>query len=97
MKIKTNLLQEIVAKSIKGASMNKMIPITSLMGIELKNNILTLMTTDGSNHLRVSEKIENDDINVTEDFYTIINADTFSKLVGKTTKEFIEIIESTLP
>ena len=87
MKIGTSLLQEMVSKAIKGAGMNKMIPITSLLGIEIKSGILTLMTTDGSNHLRISSKLEGD----STDFYTIVNADTFAKLIGKTSKESIEL------
>lgn len=94
MKIKTELLQKMVAKVIQGASNNKMIPITGLIGVEVKNEKLTLMTTDGSNQLRVMQKIELDPMygpTDSQEFYTIVNAETFSKLVGKTTKEFIEL------
>ena len=94
MKIKTELLQQMISKAIKGASNNNMIPITSLIGIQVKNEQLILMTTDGSNQLRINEKIELDPMYGKADlqeFYTIVNADTFSKLVGKTTKEFIEL------
>lgn len=91
MKIKTIILQEMIAKAIKGASNNKMIPITSLLGIELKEGILTLMTTDGSNHLRVKEKVESNIMEGPTSFYTIINADTFSKLVAKTTSEYMDL------
>ena len=94
MKIKTELLQEMVAKAIKGAGNNQMLPITSYMGILLQDKILTLMTTDGSNQLRIKNEIELDPMEgptEQQKFYTIVNADTFSKLVGKTTKEFIEL------
>lgn len=92
MKIKTELLQNMLVKAIKGSSNNRMIPITSLIGIEAKNDILTLITTDGSNQLRIKQKIElNQEIMVSDEFYTIVNADIFSKLVAKTTKEFIEL------
>lgn len=88
--INTKILQDMVAKAIKGSSNNKMIPITSLIGIELKNQILTLMTTDGSNHLRVNQKIELDPLygpGEQQTFYTVVNAEQFSKLVSKTTSE----------
>ena len=92
MKIKTELLQKMIAKAIQGASNNKMIPITSLIGIEAKGDVLVLTTTDGSNTFKISQNIELDgQIAVSNEFYTIVNADTFSKLVGKTTKEFIEL------
>lgn len=94
MKIKTELLQNMISKAIKGASNNNMIPITTLMGIEVKENILTLMTTDGSNQLRVKEKIESNVLLEPTDFYTLVNADIISKLVSKTTKEYIELINN---
>lgn len=92
MKIKTEILKEMVSKSIRGASNNKMIPISSLIGIEYLDDTLTLMTTDGSNQLRIIETEVPLGITEKQDnFYTIVNADLFAKLVGKTTKEFIEL------
>ena len=91
MKIKIEILQKMVSKVIQGASNNKMIPLTSLIGIDVKSENLTLTTTDGSNQFRVIEKIDYDPMYGPQEFYTIVNADTFSKLVGKTTKEFIEL------
>lgn len=91
--MKTLKLQEMVAKSIKGASSNKMIPITSLMAVELKKNKLTLTTTDATNYLRVVEdKVEG------KDFYIVVGVDVFSKLVSKTSVETITLTlkESTL-
>lgn len=84
LKLKTLKLQEMVSKSIKGASNNKMIPITGLMAIVLKKGVLTLITTDATNTLKVMEKdIEGDD------FYVVVQTDIFSKLVAKTTVETI--------
>lgn len=91
MKIKTEILQSIVAKAIQGTSNNKMIPLTSLIGIEIKQDTLTLTTTDGNNQFKVSAKIEYDPMYGPQEFYTIVNADTFAKLVGKTTKEYITL------
>lgn len=88
MKIKTSILQEMVAKAIKAVSNNKMIPLTSLIGVELQDGKLTLQTTDGNNILKVSQQVE---FLYNEIFYTIVNADTFSKLVGKTTSEYITL------
>lgn len=84
LKLQTTKLQEMLSKSIKGASNNKMIPITGLMAIHLKDEVLTLITTDASNTLKVVEKgIKGDD------FYVAIQVDLFSKLVAKTTAENI--------
>ena len=80
LKIQTSKLQEMVTKSIKGASNNKMIPLTSLMEIELKDKTLTLRTTDAANTLSIIAK----DIDG-EDFHTVVPSEMFSKLVGKIT------------
>lgn len=84
--VKTLLLQELVSKAIKGASNNKMIPITWLIAIELKNNVLTLTTTDATNTLKVIGK----DVQG-EDFYVVVQADIFSKLVAKMTSDNITL------
>lgn len=84
--IKTTTLQNLVAKAVKGASNNKMIPLTSLMCIELTNGDLVLTTTDASNTLQVKEsKISGDE------FYVVVEVETFAKLVAKTTKENITL------
>ena len=86
LKLKTLKLQEMVSKAVKGASNNKMIPITGLMAIVLKKGVLTLITTDATNTLKVMEKnIEGDD------FYVVVQADIFSKLIAKTTTETITL------
>jgi DNA polymerase III sliding clamp (beta) subunit (PCNA family) len=46
MKIATEKFQDMVARASKGASENKLLPITRLMAFELKDNVLTLTTTD---------------------------------------------------
>lgn len=80
LKLNTQDLQTMVAKAVKGASLNKMLPLTNLMNIELKDNTLTLTTTDGSNYLQVvKDKVEGDVFSV------VVPVDTFSKLVQKTT------------
>lgn len=90
MKISTKLLQTMVSKAIKGAGNNKLIPITSLIGIEVLEDKITLKTTDGSNHLYIVEKLDGEFHN----FYSIVNADMFAKLVSKTTSDFIELINN---
>lgn len=86
MTINTSTLQNMVAKSMKGASCNKMIPLTGLMAIELKDHLLTLITTDATNYLYVREgKVEGDD------FYVVIQAEMFSKLISKMTCEKVSL------
>lgn len=93
MTINTSTLQGMVAKAMKGASCNKMIPLTGLMAIELKANRLTLTTTDATNYLYVREdKVEG------EDFYVVVQAEMFAKLISKLTceKVSLELKDNTL-
>lgn len=86
LNIATLALQEMVAKAVKGASNNKMIPITGLMAIELTDGKLTLTTTDATNTLKVIKQ------DVTgENFYVSVPVDIFSKLVAKTTTDHITL------
>lgn len=76
----TSALQIMVAKAMKGSSCNKMIPITSLMAIELKDNRFTLITSDATNYLYITEeKVDGDN------FYVVVQAEIFSKLISRLT------------
>lgn len=87
MVIPTGKFQDMVARASKGASENKLLPITSMMAVELKDNILTLTTTDTANYLKViADKVEGDDM------YAVVSVDLFSKLIAKMTSESITII-----
>ena len=89
----TNTLQTMVAKAMKGASCNKMIPITGLMAIQLKDHRLSLITTDATNYLYVrADKVDGDD------FYVVVQAEMFSKLIARLTCEKVtmEVKENCL-
>jgi len=86
LKIKTVILQEMLTKAIKGNGNNKFLPITSLLELKLKDNVLSLTTTDSVNWLVIKEEnIEGDDFNL------VIESNTFSKLIDKITSEYIDI------
>ena len=93
LKIETTILKEMVSKAVKGASMNKLIPLTSMIAIELKNNVLTLHTTDKENYLYI---IQNDVDG--EDFYVTVQIEQFSKLISKMTSELtvLELKDNSL-
>lgn len=84
--IKTDIFKEMVSRSIKGASQNKLIPLTSLMAIQLKDNVLTLITSDASNYLYI-----NQDNVAGDEFYVVVEIEQFSKLIGKMTCENITL------
>lgn len=86
MTINTSTLQNMVAKAMKGASCNKMIPLTGLMAIELNDHFLTILTTDATNYLYIHEdKVEG------ENFYVVVQAEMFSKLISKLTCEKVSL------
>lgn len=93
MKINTIKLQDMISRVIKGAGNNKLIPLTSMLKIEVKSGELLVTTTDMTNQLTIKSKIED-----TEDFYTVVNADQFSRLVSKLTCEdiLLNIVDNTL-
>ena len=84
--LKTVKLQELVSKAIKGCSNDKMIPLTGLMSIELKDHQLTFSTTDAVDYLYVTEdKVEG------KDFSVVVTAETFAKLISKMTSENVNM------
>lgn len=85
LSIKTVVLQDMMSRAVKGASQNKLIPLTSLMLVAVKDKQLTLITTDMSNTLYVMSELDN------EDFYCVIQIDQFAKLIGKMTSENITL------
>ena len=84
MKVQTVLLQSMVSKAVKGCSNNKMLPMTSVMAVSCADGKLTLITTDMTNYLYVSE-----DANTDEDFYVTVRADMFTKLIMSITSETV--------
>lgn len=87
--INTAKLQSMVAKSVKGASCNKMIPITSMMAIEQRNGFLSLITTDANNYLIVRTAVDKKD---SEEFYATVPAILFSQLISKLSCEAVTIV-----
>ena len=79
--VSTTQLQAMLAKAVRGAGNNKLIPMTSLVVIEAKDGNLTLTTTDKTNYLRVRTELEGGD------FYAVVNIELLAKLVAKMTSE----------
>ena len=80
--ITTAVLQEMLTKSTKCASNDNQRPLTGMIAIQLKDNVLTLITSSATNYLYVQkDKIAG------EDFYVVVPVEIFSKLVSKLTAE----------
>lgn len=86
MKLTVNaqVLKDMTARAVKGASNNKLIPITSLMKIELKDSKLSITTTDATNYLYIIQ-----DKVIGDDFYAVVPVDLFSKLIAKITSDTV--------
>ena len=84
MRIKTSVLQNLVRKVSK-CGVNKNIGITEYYYIQGKDGQLSVLATDGVNYIKAKVKEEVDDIDV------IVQADTFAKIVDKTSKDVIEL------
>lgn len=84
--ILTKTFQEMLNKANKGASNNKLLPITSMVHINLNDKELSLTTTDMNNFVTVKETgINGDNMSVVMPIYTI------SKIVAKTTTDTITL------
>lgn len=86
LKLKTLALQEMLNDAVKGASNNKLVPLTNMLCISVKENKLRLTTTDGTNYLYISRPVESND------FYVVLNLDIFEKLVSRLTTEFVTLL-----
>lgn len=96
--INTAELKEMVSKAEKGAGNNKLLPITSLMGIKYDDK-LTLTTTDGTNYLCVTKDVTTgDDLTATEVFNVAVAVDRFAKLIARMTSEKVtlEVMDNAL-
>lgn len=86
IKLNTLKLKEMVSKAVKGASCNKLIPLTELMSIRLDKHGLCLTTTDATNYLYIC-----DDGVTGADFEIVVRVDVFSKLISKMTCENVTL------
>jgi DNA polymerase III sliding clamp (beta) subunit (PCNA family) len=98
LQIKTTKLQEMLSKAIRGASNNKLIALTGLIAIQLKDDELVLTTTDATNYLYVKDTNTGNWVADEDTFYAVVQVTTFSKLVARMTCESIvlEINDSYL-
>ena len=92
LNVNTRLFQTLVSKSMKCASCIADTPITGMMAIEVKDNVLTLTTTNENTYLYVNAPCTN------EDFYVVVEVEVFSKLIAKLTSESmsLELVKDTL-
>lgn len=84
--IKTSVFQSLLSKAVKGASNSKFNTLTNLMNVVLHSGRLSITTTDSDNYLTVYENdVSGDDLSF------VVNVETFSKLISKTSSENIKV------
>ena len=86
LKLNTPALKDIVNKVIKASTNNKMVPLTSLLSISVKNGVLRAVASDAVNYFEVSAEC-----NAIEPFEVVVKSDLFSKIVSKTTSDSITL------
>lgn len=87
MKIKTEILKNLLAKASKGAGNNGDFAITQMVKIKsTKKEGLELVTTDLRNTLKVKYPESKEDMEI------VVVLDKLSKLISKTTTENVELI-----
>ena len=84
--IKTATLQSITNRVIKGAGNNKYNPITSLVGVSVEDNKMSMTTTDGETYFTLSSPVTCD-----ESLSFTVDAATFCRIVSKTTVDTFKI------
>lgn len=84
-KFNTERLKELTQYAIQGAGFDKLLDLSTYMGIRIKDNTLYLNTTDGTNYLRVSDRCVADDMDIT------VDAELFSKLISKLNSAEVEL------
>ena len=89
IKIKTNVLRDILNKAIKVCSFNKMLPLTGLVEIETNEKGLSVKTTDNITTLMITESIEG-----LTPSRVAVDANIITALVNKITTEEIELLIS---
>jgi DNA polymerase III sliding clamp (beta) subunit (PCNA family) len=87
MKIKTERFKELLTLSIQGAGIDKLIPITQIVGISAEGSDIILTTTDAKTYLYVFGECEDE----TTTFSVSAYIESLQKLVSKITSEYISL------
>lgn len=81
----TERLKQLVSYAIQGAGFNKLLEISTYIGISVSNGVLYLNTTDGTNYVNVK------DVCVADDMDIVVDAELFSKLISKINSDTVDM------
>ena len=83
--LNTEKFKDALNRAIKGAGLNKLIPITSMIAIKVENNQLTLITTDASNTLYITQEVN------ASTFYAVVYVEQLYKLITRITTDVVKL------
>lgn len=89
IKLKTEILRNMLNKAVKVCSFNNMLPLTSLVEIETNEKGLSVKTTDNITTMIITESIEG-----LTPARVVVDANIITALVNKITTEEVELIIS---
>lgn len=94
IKIKTDILKDLVNKASKGIAVDKLFPITNFMCIKYDSGEFAIITTDSTNYMYAKQNF----LDCGDEFYAVVNTDIFTKLISSITSEYItlDIIDNIL-
>ena len=86
MKVSTSALNAALQKASKGVGNNKLIPLSTLIGIVAHDGVLSIYATDGTTFLEIKGVCENSD-----DFRVAVNASKFVSLISRLTCDTVSL------
>lgn len=81
----TILLQDLVSRAVKGSTMVSVIPLSCLMQVKVKDNVLSVRTTDNTNYLTTKAELNQ------PDFEMVVDSKLFSSLISKLSSATVSI------
>lgn len=78
--VPTVVLQNLVSRAVKASTCVDLLPLTSLMQVRIKDNKLSVRTTDNINYVTMEAAVN------APDFEVIVDSKKFSQLISKLTK-----------
>lgn len=85
--LQTAILKDLVAKAVKGSTMNPVIPLSCFMQVKVRDGVLYIRTTDNINFVTTKKEVEN-----TPNFEIVVESKQFSAIISKLSSEYTSLI-----
>ena len=84
--LQTAILKDLVAKAVKGSTMNPVIPLSCFMQVKVQDGVLYIRTTDNINFVTTKKEVEN-----TPNFEIVVESKQFSATISKLSSEYTSL------